>query len=92
MERRNVDEYVDMSPRNAGYVEMRPGEPPVSTPTPTPAPPTPDGYVEMNYGPRGHPATRYRGINSEIINIDKKKWFQNSSIPVPYEKNKITHT
>ncbi|CAH0588802.1 unnamed protein product [Chrysodeixis includens] len=23
----NVDEYVDMSPRNAGYVEMRPGSP-----------------------------------------------------------------
>ncbi|CAB3230404.1 unnamed protein product [Arctia plantaginis] len=39
----NVDEYVDMSPRNAGYVEMKPGEPP-STPYTT------DGYVEMNYG------------------------------------------
>ncbi|XP_075980562.1 insulin receptor substrate 1 chico isoform X5 [Anticarsia gemmatalis] len=37
----NVDEYVDMSPRNAGYVEMRPGEPPA---------PVTDGYVEMNYG------------------------------------------
>lgn len=32
-----------MSPRNAGYVEMKPGEPP-STPSTT------DGYVEMNYG------------------------------------------
>ncbi|CAK1555502.1 unnamed protein product [Leptosia nina] len=40
----NIDEYVDMSPRNAGYVEMKPGEPP----TPTPAPAT-DGYVEMSY-------------------------------------------
>ncbi|XP_061379348.1 insulin receptor substrate 1 isoform X4 [Danaus plexippus] len=48
--RRNVDEYVDMSPRNAGYVEMRPGEPPAaSTPGPA-APATPDGYVEMTYG------------------------------------------
>uniref|UniRef100_A0A2A4J9K3 Uncharacterized protein n=2 Tax=Heliothis virescens TaxID=7102 RepID=A0A2A4J9K3_HELVI len=50
----NVDEYVDMSPRNAGYVEMRPGErprsPPTPAPAPAPAPPTPDGYVEMNYG------------------------------------------
>ncbi|KAJ8712602.1 hypothetical protein PYW07_005444 [Mythimna separata] len=56
----NVDEYVDMSPRNnAGYVEMRPGErprtpprttmPPPLTPA-TPSPATPDGYVEMNYG------------------------------------------
>ncbi|XP_037292974.1 insulin receptor substrate 1 [Manduca sexta] len=48
----NVDEYVDMSPRNAGYVEMRPGEPPPSAPaTPhTPATPATDGYVEMSYG------------------------------------------
>lgn len=38
-----VDEYVDMSPRNAGYVEMKPGDP-------LPTPPTTDGYVEMNYG------------------------------------------
>lgn len=51
----NVDEYVDMSPRNAGYVEMRPGEPRARTPpavapvTPA-APATPDGYVEMHYG------------------------------------------
>ncbi|XP_053611241.1 insulin receptor substrate 1 isoform X5 [Plodia interpunctella] len=60
MERRPVDEYVDMSPRNAGYVEMRPGDAPRSPPTlptlptptptlPTPTLPTPDGYVEMNY-------------------------------------------
>lgn len=51
----NVDEYVDMSPRNAGYVEMRPGEPRARTPPAvapvTPATPaTPDGYVEMHYG------------------------------------------
>ncbi|CAH0694819.1 unnamed protein product [Spodoptera exigua] len=56
----NVDEYVDMSPRNAGYVEMRPGEPRARTPPapiPVPAAPatpatpaTPDGYVEMHYG------------------------------------------
>ncbi|CAH2044289.1 unnamed protein product, partial [Iphiclides podalirius] len=49
--RRNTDEYVDMSPRNAGYVEMRPGEPPA---TPHPPAATPDGYVEMSYG---RPAT-----------------------------------
>ncbi|XP_049876316.1 insulin receptor substrate 1 isoform X4 [Pectinophora gossypiella] len=40
-----VDEYVDMSPRNAGYVEMRPGDL-----APPPQAQTPDGYVEMNYG------------------------------------------
>nr|XP_049702736.1 insulin receptor substrate 1 isoform X4 [Helicoverpa armigera] len=61
----NVDEYVDMSPRNAGYVEMRPGERPRSPPTPAPAlapaPPTPDGYVEMNYG---RAATRPIAIGS----------------------------
>ncbi|XP_039756391.1 uncharacterized protein LOC120631053 isoform X2 [Pararge aegeria] len=44
--RPNVDEYVDMSPRNAsaaGYVEMRPGD----LPPPAAAP---DGYVEMTCG------------------------------------------
>ncbi|XP_050347731.1 insulin receptor substrate 1 isoform X4 [Nymphalis io] len=48
----NVDEYVDMSPRNAGYVEMRPGERAGERDAPaTPATPaTPDGYVEMSYG------------------------------------------
>lgn len=46
----NVDEYVDMSPRNAGYVEMRPGERPRSPPAGGAARPAPDGYVEMNYG------------------------------------------
>ncbi|XP_041981918.1 insulin receptor substrate 1 isoform X4 [Aricia agestis] len=62
--RPNVDEYVDMSPRNAGYVEMMPGDlPPAAlahTPVAAPAPAsvpaastpiaTPDGYVEMSYG------------------------------------------
>ncbi|XP_069361159.1 insulin receptor substrate 1-B isoform X2 [Maniola hyperantus] len=53
--RHNVDEYVDMLPRNAtatataaataGYVEMRPGD----LPPPSPAS-TPDGYVEMTCG------------------------------------------
>ncbi|XP_045775294.1 insulin receptor substrate 1 isoform X9 [Maniola jurtina] len=53
--RPNIDEYVDMSPRNAtanatatataGYVEMRPGD----LPPPSPAS-TPDGYVEMTCG------------------------------------------
>lgn len=53
------DEYVDMSPRNAGYVEMRPGETPVA-PAPPAAPPAAhiaDGYVEMSYG-RSTSATR----------------------------------
>lgn len=49
LERKPVDEYVDMSPRNAGYVEMRPGDLPPSRDPPTPAA-APDGYVEMNYG------------------------------------------
>ncbi|XP_064073537.1 insulin receptor substrate 1 isoform X4 [Vanessa tameamea] len=56
--RSNVDEYVDMSPRNAGYVEMRPGErvgeragERAGERGGEPAPPaTPDGYVEMSYG------------------------------------------
>lgn len=50
--RRPEDEYVDMSPRNAGYVEMRPGEmaPPSRSPPAPATPATPDGYVEMNYG------------------------------------------
>ncbi|KAL4705993.1 hypothetical protein ACJJTC_005679 [Scirpophaga incertulas] len=40
---RPVDEYVDMSPRNAGFI-------PTPIPNPTPINPTvPDGYVEMNY-------------------------------------------
>ena len=41
LERRNLDEYVDMSPRNAGYVEMRPGD--LAHAPATPAPATPDG-------------------------------------------------
>ncbi|XP_045523588.1 insulin receptor substrate 1 isoform X2 [Pieris brassicae] len=56
-----VDEYVDMSPRNAGYVEMKPGEPiapippinPVSSPMNPLTPP--DGYVEMSYRSRTRP-------------------------------------
>lgn len=55
--RNNVDEYVDMSPRNAGYVEMRPGELATTPATPiassapaASAASTPDGYVEMSYG------------------------------------------
>ncbi|XP_068617785.1 insulin receptor substrate 1 isoform X2 [Battus philenor] len=48
--RKNTDEYVDMSPRNAGYVEMKPGEPPAATAPSHPASTTPDGYVEMSYG------------------------------------------
>lgn len=49
---RFTDEYVDMSPRNAGYVEMKPGELSAAPVPVTPAPPTPvaDGYVEMTYG------------------------------------------
>ncbi|XP_038222669.1 translation initiation factor IF-2 [Zerene cesonia] len=65
----NMDEYVDMSPRNAGYVEMRPGEPPSPAPAPaaapagpaapaTPAAPAPDGYVEMSYGRNNRVPTR----------------------------------
>ncbi|XP_047521736.1 insulin receptor substrate 1-like isoform X5 [Pieris napi] len=56
-----VDEYVDMSPRNAGYVEMKPGEPftpipsinPISSPMNPLTPP--DGYVEMSYRSRTRP-------------------------------------
>ncbi|XP_046969358.1 insulin receptor substrate 1 isoform X4 [Vanessa cardui] len=49
--RSNVDEYVDMSPRNAGYVEMRPGERGERGERgEAGAPATPDGYVEMSYG------------------------------------------
>ncbi|XP_022116017.2 insulin receptor substrate 1 isoform X6 [Pieris rapae] len=56
-----VDEYVDMSPRNAGYVEMKPGEPitpiqpinPISSPMNALTPP--DGYVEMSYRSRTRP-------------------------------------
>ncbi|XP_050677021.1 insulin receptor substrate 1, partial [Leptidea sinapis] len=62
--RNNVDEYVDMSPRNAGYVEMRPGELPATpnstpgaTPQSTPSA-TPDGYVEMSYGRGNRVASR----------------------------------
>ncbi|VVC89790.1 unnamed protein product [Leptidea sinapis] len=62
--RNNVDEYVDMSPKNAGYVEMRPGELPATpnstpgaTPQSTPSA-TPDGYVEMSYGRGNRVASR----------------------------------
>lgn len=41
---RNTDEYVDMSPRNAGYVEMKPAT---------------DGYVEMHASLRAGSATLF---------------------------------
>ncbi|KPI99749.1 hypothetical protein RR46_04723 [Papilio xuthus] len=51
--KKNTDEYVDMLPRNSGYVEMKPGEPPAPAAA-TPA--TPDGYVEMTCGRPAHSA------------------------------------
>ncbi|XP_047518746.1 uncharacterized protein LOC125058673 isoform X2 [Pieris napi] len=56
-----VDEYVYMSPRNAGYVEMKPGEMftpipsinPISSPMNSLTPP--DGYMEMSYRSRTRP-------------------------------------
>ncbi|XP_045537308.1 uncharacterized protein LOC106718294 [Papilio machaon] len=53
---KNTDEYVDMLPRNSGYVEMKPGEPPAPGATPATAAAIPDGYVEMTCGRPAHTA------------------------------------
>ncbi|KAG7311967.1 hypothetical protein JYU34_001391 [Plutella xylostella] len=65
-----LDEYVDMSPRASGYVEMKPSHPlplpaspPRAPPAPAPVATTPDGYVEMNYGKKHDDRTPSRPIS-----------------------------